>query len=50
MDAVKLGFKAYVLRDAVQGVGYPEGSIEKAFRLMEQADINIIDSTDLIGA
>ena len=50
MDAVKLGYKTFVLRDAVQGVGYPEGSVEKAFRLMEQAGICIIDSNNLKGA
>ena len=49
MDAVNHGFETYVLRDAVRGVGFPEGSIDKAFETMEQAGIQIIDSGDIEG-
>jgi nicotinamidase/pyrazinamidase len=44
MDALRHGYQTFVLSDAVRGVGIPEGSIDKAFRLMEEAGIRIIDS------
>ena len=47
MDAIRLGYKTYILKDAVRGVGYPEGSIEKAFEEMINAGAEIIDSSDL---
>ena len=39
MDAVKLGFTVYLLHDAVRGVNYPEGSVEKAVRDMKNAGV-----------
>jgi nicotinamidase/pyrazinamidase len=39
MDAVNLGFTVYLLKDAARGVGYPEGSVEKALREMESAGV-----------
>ncbi|MDR0408822.1 MAG: bifunctional nicotinamidase/pyrazinamidase [Spirochaetaceae bacterium] len=42
MDALKLGFKVYILRDAVRGVNYPEGSVEKALSAMESAGVSMI--------
>jgi nicotinamidase/pyrazinamidase len=39
MDAVKLGLTVYLLRDAVRGVNYPEGSVERALREMESAGV-----------
>jgi nicotinamidase/pyrazinamidase len=47
MDAVQLGYRTYVLLDAVRGVGYPEGSIEKALEAMRNANIGIINSKDI---
>jgi nicotinamidase/pyrazinamidase len=47
MDAVLLGYKTYVLGDAIRGVGFPEGSIEKALNTMEGAGIVIVDSSDI---
>jgi nicotinamidase/pyrazinamidase len=39
MDAVKLGFTVYLLREAVRGVNYPEGSVEKALSAMENSGV-----------
>ncbi|MDR1929143.1 MAG: bifunctional nicotinamidase/pyrazinamidase [Treponema sp.] len=39
MDALKLGFAVYLLRDAVRGVGYPEGSVERALSSMKDAGV-----------
>jgi nicotinamidase/pyrazinamidase len=42
MDAIALGFTAYLLQDAVRGVGYPEGSVEKALSAMKNAGAIVI--------
>jgi nicotinamidase/pyrazinamidase len=39
LDAAAGGFKTLVIRDAVRGVGFPEGSVERAFALMEEAGV-----------
>ena len=39
MDAVRLGFTVYLLEDAVRGVNYPEGSIERALVAMKDAGV-----------
>jgi nicotinamidase/pyrazinamidase len=44
MDAVKLGFAVYVLEDAVRGVNYPEGSVEKALGTMKNAGVRFVCS------
>ena len=44
MDAVRCGYKTFVIKDAVRGVGIPEGSVEKAYAQMEKAGIKITDS------
>ena len=49
MDAVKLRLDSYVLLDAVRGVGYPEGSIEKALKTLENAGANLVDSSFVKG-
>jgi nicotinamidase/pyrazinamidase len=47
MDAAQLGYKTYVLSDAVRGVGFPEGSVQKALEAMRNAGIGIINSNDI---
>jgi nicotinamidase/pyrazinamidase len=47
LDAGTCGFKTLVVRDAVRGVGLPEGSIEKAFGLLKEAGVTVIDSEEL---
>jgi nicotinamidase/pyrazinamidase len=41
LDALALGFTVYLLEDAVRGVNYPEGSVEKAFNTMKNAGVII---------
>jgi nicotinamidase/pyrazinamidase len=48
LDAAAGGFKTVVVRDAVRGVGFPEGSVERAFRLMEEAGVLIAASEELL--
>jgi nicotinamidase/pyrazinamidase len=48
IDAKKSGFQTIVLCDAVRGVGYPEGSIEKATADMKAAGIAFTFSAELI--
>jgi nicotinamidase/pyrazinamidase len=48
LDAAKLNFKTVVVKDAARGVGYPEGSIEAAFKSLEEAGILILDSKEII--
>jgi len=49
LDAVRLGFRAFVVRDAVCGVGLHPGDIEKAFEKMKKAGAKLIDSSSLMG-
>jgi nicotinamidase/pyrazinamidase len=37
LDALALGFTVYLLKDAVRGVNYPEGSVENALNTMKNA-------------
>ncbi|MDR0322786.1 MAG: bifunctional nicotinamidase/pyrazinamidase [Treponema sp.] len=48
MDCKKLGFNTIIASDAVRGVGFPEGSIEKAISEMKAAGIEFYSSNDLI--
>ncbi|MDR0628287.1 MAG: bifunctional nicotinamidase/pyrazinamidase [Treponema sp.] len=47
LDAVRLGYKTLVLIDGVRGVDYPEGSVERAFKAMEDAGIILVDSKEI---
>jgi nicotinamidase/pyrazinamidase len=47
LDAAGLKFNTIVIRDAVRGVGYPEGSIETAFKSLEAAGVIIVDSKEI---
>jgi len=47
MDAVALGFKTYVIKDAVQGVNVPEGSLERAMKFMDKAGVTFVVSEDI---
>jgi nicotinamidase/pyrazinamidase len=49
MDAVKEGYRTIVLTDACRGVGYPEGSVEKALDDMKQAGVILADSSEFSG-
>ncbi|MDR0457069.1 MAG: bifunctional nicotinamidase/pyrazinamidase [Treponema sp.] len=48
MDSRRLGFKTIVVSDAVRGVDYPPGSVEKAMAQMQDAGIIFADSAQLL--
>ncbi|GHV94110.1 nicotinamidase [Spirochaetia bacterium] len=48
LDAKRLGFNTIVASDAVRGVGYPAGSVEKAIEEMQAAEIGFATSAELI--
>jgi nicotinamidase/pyrazinamidase len=48
LDARRLGFETAVLTDAVRGVGYPEGSVEKALDDMRAQGIGLCRSGDIL--
>jgi nicotinamidase/pyrazinamidase len=47
-DARSLGFDTIVLSDAVRGVGYPEGSVERALEEMKKQGIRLCHSGEII--
>ena len=47
LDAQRLGFRTILLLDAIQGVGFPAGSIEAALKAMETAGILLINSEEI---
>ena len=48
MDCVKLGFNVIIVNDAIRGVGYPEGSVEKAITTMKDAGIKFYSCKELL--
>jgi nicotinamidase/pyrazinamidase len=49
MDCRRLGFNTIIADDAVRGVGYPSGSVEKANAEMQGAGIIFASSAQLLG-
>lgn len=49
LDAVKLGYKTYVMTDACRGVDYPTGSVDAAIKEMKDAGVVIISSEVIRG-
>jgi len=49
MDCKKLGFNTIIASDAVRGVGFPEGSVEKAVAEMKSNGIEFLSSKELIN-
>ncbi|MDR2717630.1 MAG: bifunctional nicotinamidase/pyrazinamidase [Treponema sp.] len=49
MDCRRLGFNTIIVEDAVRGVGYPSGSVEKAVAQMRDSGIIFSDSEKLLG-
>lgn len=47
LDAVKLGFKVYVIRDACRAVEMNEGDEKRAYDEMEKAGAKVINSSDV---
>jgi len=50
MDCKNLGFNVIVAEDAVRGVGFPEGSVEKAITTMKNAGIHFISSKEILNS
>jgi nicotinamidase/pyrazinamidase len=48
LDARRLGFNTLVLTDAVRGVGFPEGSVERAMDEMKRRGVRLCLSEDLL--
>jgi nicotinamidase/pyrazinamidase len=48
MDSKSLGFDTVIAADAVRGVGYPAGPVEKAMEQMSAAGIVFADSAELL--
>lgn len=49
LDAASLGYKTIVARDAVRGVDFPAGSVERAFTLLREAGVIIAESADILS-
>jgi nicotinamidase/pyrazinamidase len=49
MDCRRLGFNTIIAGDAVRGVGYPPGSVEKASAEMQEAGIIFASSAQVLG-
>ena len=47
LDAARFKFRTILLSDAVQGVGVPEGSIERALDVMRKARVDFMTTQDL---
>jgi nicotinamidase/pyrazinamidase len=47
LDAIKKGFKTYVIKDAVEGIRLNEGDFEKAFEDMKEAGAVVLSSKQL---
>ncbi|MDR2150406.1 MAG: bifunctional nicotinamidase/pyrazinamidase [Spirochaetaceae bacterium] len=50
LDGRRLGFTTLVMLDAVRGVDYPAGSVEKALRSMQEAGVVLTNSTTITGS
>jgi nicotinamidase/pyrazinamidase len=48
MDSVRLGFRTLVVTDAVRGVGFPEGSVEKALAEMKAVGVSFVTTEELL--
>ena len=48
MDSRRLGFNTVIVSDAVRGVGFPQGSVEKAIAEMKAAGIGFASSEELL--
>ena len=49
LDAASLGYKTFVVTDAMRAVGFPEGSEERAFKQLEEAGVIITDTASIMS-
>jgi len=50
MDSRRLGFNTIVVSDAIRGVNYPEGSVEKAITEMKSAGIKFYSTQEILDS
>lgn len=48
LDAARLGYAAYVVRDATRAVGTPEGSVDRALADLASRGVAIIESVEVL--
>ncbi|MDR3192681.1 MAG: isochorismatase family protein, partial [Treponema sp.] len=48
LDAARRGLRTFVVSDAVRGVGFPAGSIERAFESMKSAGVVVSSLEELL--
>ncbi|GHV64799.1 nicotinamidase [Spirochaetia bacterium] len=48
LDAAAIGLRTIVLTDAVRGVGFPEGSVERAIKSMKDAGVILESSVEVL--
>ncbi len=48
LDAIKLGYKVFVIEDACRGIDLRPGDIQKAIQEMKQAGAEIVQSSELL--
>lgn len=48
MDALKLGFETYLVKDACRGIDVQEGDIERAIDEMKRAGAHIVNASDIV--
>ncbi|MEN7548279.1 bifunctional nicotinamidase/pyrazinamidase [Rapidithrix thailandica] len=49
LDALKVNFKTYLVKDATKGVDLNEGDVEKAFKNVQEAGGILLTSEELVG-
>ncbi|GHV56613.1 nicotinamidase [Spirochaetia bacterium] len=49
LDAAAIGLRTIVLTDAMRGVGFPEGSVERAFKSMHDAGVILASSVEVLA-
>lgn len=47
LDAVRLGYKTYLIRDGCRGVDLVSGDVERSLSEMREAGVEVIDSMDI---
>ncbi|MFW5808704.1 MAG: bifunctional nicotinamidase/pyrazinamidase [Spirochaetota bacterium] len=48
-DAKRIGYNVHLVTDATRGVGFPEGSVERALAQLKKTGVHMIDSHEVTG-
>ncbi len=49
LDALKLGFKTYVVTDGVRGIEQEAGDVERALQLMQEKGARLVNSEEVVA-